>query len=232
MLSSRALGFSVIVLLGTLACEAGHSPVLAAGATDRALAGFSGSLGDTWSYGYGAIGKTFTYYDTFADKCSATKVNGLACWQTINPDAWNAIVQINSTGAAFKFGGSTVAVTNALLLHPGQGLQDSIVRWTSHATGTYHISGFFEILADCPSGTDAKIFAGAKDLTATAFNSGNGSLTGPGANLNTLTPGQKKTFSLTRSVKKGDTISFGINAAGDNFCDTTGFDAAIELTVP
>ena len=196
----------------------------------RALTGFSGSYDDVWSYGFGKTGTVFRYYNVFTYECVGR--SGLTRWSSPLPAAYSAFVQINTSGTPFVFGDTTVAVTYGLMLHPGAGLQYSIVRWTSPAAGTHQFSGYFEILANCPSGVFPKIFVDSSDVTTTAFSGDDGHLTGPGANVTTLKHGQRKNFLFTRAVGKGNVISFGVNADGDFTCDTTGFDVTIEKIGP
>jgi hypothetical protein len=184
---------------------------------------------DTWSYGYGPTMSEFTLYDTFTHDCFGRV--GIDCWEASPPDAFNAQVAVNVTGAPFAFAGSALAVTNALLLHPGAGLERTIVRWTCPGSGTYEISGFFEILDKSPTGVRPRILVDGKNVNIAAFGD-TGELTGPGANLTTLTPGQKKTFTFTGFVKRGHVIAFGISPKGDYSNDTTGFNAVITRVGP
>jgi hypothetical protein len=198
-------------------------------ATFKALRDFAAlNPNGAWSYGYGKPVTAFTLYDTFTHDCLGRV--GLDCWNA--SIVYPAQVAVNVTGASFVFGGSALAVTNALLLHPGAGLERTIVRWTSPKSGTYEASGFFELLDVAPTGVRPVILVNNKLVTVEAFQGDSGNLTGPGANLNTLKPGQRKNFLLTRFARKGTILTFAVNPAQNYSNDTTGFDVTIKRIGP
>lgn len=196
-------------------------------ATFKALRDFTANNPNgAWSYGYASTMRgAFNIYDTFEHDCQAGVLVGEDCWDAY-PNPLHAQVGKNATGAAFAVL-TLVVPTDALLMHPGGGLERSIVRWTCPKSGTYGISGFFEILDAYPTGIRPKIFVNRKSITTEAFGGDSGELTGPGANQSTLKAGQRKNFSFTRSIKRGTTISFGVSPAGNFGFDSTGFDATI-----
>lgn len=208
-----------LVLFGTTSADAG---------TFKALRDFAAiNPNGVWSYGYGATVRDFTLFDTYTHDCLGRA--GLDCWQA--PIVYPAQAAVNVTGAPFVFGGSALAVTNALMLHPGAGLERTIIRWTCPRSGTYETSGFFEILDVAPTGVRAKILVDGKNVTLAAFGD-TGELTGPGADLTNLKPGQRKNFAFTGFVKKGHVITFGLSPSGDYGNDTTGFNAVITRVGP
>ena len=85
-------------------------------------------------------------------------------------------------------------------------------------------SGEFELLDIHPTGIIGEVFGGeignAKELYS-------GTLTGPGANQSTKTPGESETFSGTVSLLAGQTLTFAVNRDGNFGADSTGLTATI-----
>jgi len=54
-----------------------------------------------------------------------------------------------------------------------------------------------------------------------------GTLTGPGADLSTQTPGASETFDSTVFLTAGEKLSFAVNNDGDFFNDSTGLSAVV-----
>jgi hypothetical protein len=187
--------------------------------TFDAVTGFSSSNpSGPWAFGTGVTGASFTPMTVFTAG-DAFGVTGLSTWQT--PVSVNNVPAIASNISGTPIAASTVVFpTNALDVHPGPST-DSIVTFTTPTTGTYDITGFFELLDIAPTGVIASIYAGSTQLYTT------GALTGPPANQSTFTPGGKDTFSLDTSLTAGEVISFGVNNDGDFNYDSTGFDATI-----
>lgn len=189
----------------------------------------------TWSYGYGLTGSEFTRYNKLSVPCTfgppPLALRGIDCWlPAVSPD--NKVVGVNVKGRVFRGEQGFVVPTDALYLHPGLTGKHTIVRWTSPSDGTYEIKGFFEILDDTPTGVAPKIFLGTSNITTDAFGGDSGELTGPGADLATLKPGQRKDFSMTRFLKEGRVISFGVDPGFTSDYDSTGFNAVITKVGP
>jgi hypothetical protein len=104
-------------------------------------------------------------------------------------------------------------------IHPGENT-DVIVQWTAPASGTYTYSGSFALLDDNPSGVIGEVFENHTSLFS-------GVLTGPPANLTTLTPGGSESFGGTVTLNAGDALSFAVNNDGDFFNDSTALAATI-----
>ena len=190
---------------------------ISSAATFDAVTGFSSSNpSGTWSYGMGVTGTSFTPDNIFtASACDG--VSGLSCWQPTNTAIGTPIVASNNTAGTLNFL-TVVLPNNVLLVHPGPSV-DSIVQWTAPSSGTYSVSGFFELLDVAPTGVIASIFAGGTQLYT-------GTLTNPAAKFpNTV--GKSEAFSLTETLTAGTVLSFGVNNDGDFYDDSTGFDATI-----
>ena len=192
------------------------SPISWNGAADFSSADPSGQ----WSYGHGTTGSLFIPYTDFNSPCDGQA--GTACWQPPAADIQFGVplVGIDTTSSAFSFG-TVVLQTGVLWMHPANGpvASDSIVRWTAPASGTFSISGLFELLDTNPTG----VFVGIYDNSLLLDAAG---LASPGATP-PGTPGQQHAFSLLLNLNAGDVISFGVNNGGVVFNDSTGLDATI-----
>jgi len=168
-----------------------------------------------WAYGTGTAGSSF----------AAMPVSGygvlnanFAYWQVANPVSLVPLIGVN-TGSSPDVFGTVLVPTDVLFMHPGPST-DAIVQWTAPSAGTYTISGGFELLDDNPSGVIGEVYDNGTQLYT-------GTLTGPAANLGTLTPGGSETFSETVTLAAGDKISFAVNNDGSFYDDSTGLMATI-----
>ena len=109
--------------------------------------------------------------------------------------------------------------TGVLEVHPGQST-DTIVQFTAPTSGRYTLSTSFELLDISPTGVIAEVYDNGTQLFSDT-------LTGPGANESTETPGQSTAFSDTLNLKAGDTLSFAVNNDGNFLNDSTGLTATI-----
>jgi PEP-CTERM motif len=193
----------------------------AAGATTYdAVADFSTSSSTgIFSYGTGVTGTDFTPYTNFNLNCLGA---GTACWQTAMPILEVPAVVKNTTGATLN-PGTVVLPTDVLLVHPGQST-DSIVRFTVPVTGTYHVSGFFEILDTNPTGVNAIIAVDDLSIVASV------PLQFPAA-THPGTPGASFPFSGTFFAPAGTFIDYGVNNAGNFLNDSVGLSLTF-TTVP
>lgn len=128
------------------------------------------------------------------------------------------MIALNETASPINF--STVTLpAGVLLVHPGPST-DSIVNWTAPTTGTYSITGYFELLDVAPTGIIGEVFSGSTQLYRAT-------LTGPPASHNPEAVGGMESFSLTETLSAGDALSFGVNNDGNYLNDSTGFDVRI-----
>ena len=142
---------------------------------------FSGTSNPTgaWSYGWeSAPGGTFNLYDT------ANAPGSNPGWHDSNIASWD------HTPAVWKnLGSPTDGVqTGEVSLHPGQGGQYSVVRWTSSVAGTISIAGKFG--AGDGAAMSYFIYDGTSSLWKVQLTSADAP------------------FSLTESVSIGSTIDF------------------------
>ena len=172
-----------------------------------------------WSYGDDKTG-SFTLYPTYSPACEG--VPNFNCWNTGNNNV--PIVGHNPTGSTIC-DGSAVIPPGLLLVHPGQQIlphpDDSIVRWSAQANGTYVITGgFFELLDDSPTAVTVSVLLNGNPIF------GPTTLAGPPAQC--PNPGGQVTIpKIVRTLVTGDTISFVVNSDGYYLNDSTGFDVTI-----
>jgi hypothetical protein len=172
-----------------------------------------------WSYGYGVTGTSFVLYPIYSQNCGIyVEWNG--CWATQDPPSV-PYVGFNTTGNWLN-DGTSVLPPNVLLMHPAPDWEpaDSIVQWTAPIVGTYRISGFFEILDTNPSGIIGMVFRNGTLLFKAE-------LLGPPAQHPDRPGGRVNFYFPEVSLNAGDVISFGLNADGTFYYDTTGFNATI-----
>ncbi len=110
---------------------------------------------------------------------------------------------------------------DTLSVHPYAG-DDTIVRWTAPADGTYSIAGFFDILDIYPTGIIGLVYENGTQLYS-------GELLGPPAQFPDKVGGREDFSFSGLNLKAGDVISFGVNDDNNFYYDTTGFDATITL---
>jgi hypothetical protein len=104
-------------------------------------------------------------------------------------------------------------------VHPGPS-QDVLVQFTAPKSGRYAYSGGFELLDNNPSGVIGEVYDNGKQLYS-------GTLTGPGANLTSLTPGQSESFAGKVYLAAGDHLTFAVNNDGIFYNDSTGLTANV-----
>lgn len=200
------------------------------GATNPASADVYDALNDfstgnnpngPWSYGEGQIGTSFSLFPTFqlVDPVDIPNIYGWDISQGHPP-----LVAINSSGSLQLFGDPTssfaIIPTNALFVHPpGDPAQDVIVAWTAPSAGIYDLSGFFEILHGMPSGIIGQVYDGADPLFSRYLRYPAATPSAPGATAN---------FDIDDlNLAAGDMLYFGVNSAGTDLNDWTGFDVTI-----
>ena len=111
-------------------------------------------------------------------------------------------------------------------MHPGPDAgQDSIVRWTAPAAGTYFISGSVVALDNNPSGINWSLYTNGSAIALYG-----GYMKGPSANTTNLTYGPAVTFGGDVALNLGDTLSFAVNKDLAYFNDSTGLTLSISST--
>jgi hypothetical protein len=168
-----------------------------------------------WAYGEGTAGSTFT---AFANSFSNSPVTNVNYWQSSSPSLGVPLVGEN-TGSSAVVNGTYLLPTGVLWVHPGQS-DDVLVQFTAPTSGTYAYSGGFELLDAYPSGVLGEIYDNGTQIYS-------GTLTGPGANQATLTPGQSESFGGSVYLNAGDHLTFAVNNDGNYLYDSTGLTAVV-----
>jgi len=175
-----------------------------------------------WSYGYGVTGTSFTLYPTYNDNCAEIwGVGGFVCWSAEEYENV-PLVGFNTTGNWLDFI-TVVAPPNILIMHPAPNWEpaDSIVQWTAPAAGNYRISGFFEICdIERTNPTIGLVYRNGTQLYS-------GTITGPPAQEPDQCGGRENFYFPSLALNAGDVISFGVNADGNFYYGSTGFNAVI-----
>jgi hypothetical protein len=160
-----------------------------------------------WSYGW-----SVSQGAAFNLATNPFTLSGLDGWNGGGSET-NPAVSHNGTSSDITVGTVTVPA-GGLILHPGSGGQNAIVRWTAPSTGDYQITGEFVGLDfEYPTTTDVAVRHGPSELFSDFINSYDVPLP----------------FSITRSVLAGETIDFAVGY-GSNASytgDTTGLDVTI-----
>ena len=177
-----------------------------------------------WSYGSGVTGASFTPYATYMPDCGSPwgGVQGFVCWSSelyYN----DPLAGANKSGQWLYCCYGVVLPPDALIVHPAPDWSpaDSIVRWTAPAGGTYSVYGYFEILdAVSPTGIVGLVYRNDTPLFR-------GELLGPPAQPPNRVGGREDFVFPQLVLNAGDVISFGVNADGTFYYDSTGFNVVI-----
>jgi hypothetical protein len=166
-----------------------------------------------WSYGSEPTrGGTFTLYPSHSS-------GSLDLWSVCCPLIWH-----NPTTSSVNQA-TNLTPPGGFGLHPGPGGENSVVRWTAPASGTYRIAGdFIGLDYAYPTTTDVAVLQ--NNNAAAPLFSGNI------ASYNVPLP-----FSVDVAVAGGDTIEFTVGKGVNDYSgDATGLDATISpllaATVP
>ncbi len=165
-----------------------------------------------WSYGYkSAPNSAFT----LSANNGQPWTGGVSNWSPNAGGACCPTVTENTTGATQTYaGGAVVQPAELLNLHPGASGEQSVVRWTAPAAGTYQIAGRFEgIDAAVGTTTDVHILDNQTEILSNNVNG----------------YGSQVPFNLTVLASAGEAIDFavgfGSNQTYNN--DSTGLAASI-----
>jgi Ca2+-binding RTX toxin-like protein len=181
----------------------------------------------TWRYGFGETGTSFTAFDTHLVPAS----HPLGFFDEWNNRAGASVAHNPGTATIVLFGGGTVLFPGTIQLHPGPGdAADAIVQWSAAAAGLYHVSGYFAVWSTTVGSQRALVFRNGENLSALAFNGGDGVLNAPAAT--TTAPGETFTFSMTLALAMGDVLSFGVDWDGGYGSEATGLNVAIAPLIP
>jgi RHS repeat-associated protein len=180
--------------------------------TYDASAQFSGSANPNGPWTYGSTpkrGGVFTAYPFPGQQ------GGMPTWFLTAPTSGTTVplLSFNNTGVQTISG--AIVPPNTLLLHPGAAGENSVLRWTAPATGTYLVQGRF--FAVTSTTTDVAVLLNS----STTLLSGNVNGTG------TSTSGVP--FTLVKTLNAGDNLDFtvGFGTNNNNANDSTGFTVTI-----
>jgi hypothetical protein len=176
-----------------------------------------------WAYGSGVTGSSFALDMTYLTQCDAFgDTPGYVCWSG-DLEYYLPVVGTNTTGHWLYCCHSLLLPPDVLVMHPAPDWEaaDSIVQWTAPVAATYRISGYFEILdAVAPTGVIVMVYRNGTLLVQAE-------LLGPPAQPPEQIGGRVNFYFSQVSFNAGDVISFGVNADGTFYYDSTGFNATI-----
>ncbi|MEA2163027.1 MAG: large repetitive protein [Thermoanaerobaculia bacterium] len=161
-----------------------------------------------WSYGYETSrGSAFNLYSTHSTN------TGFDSWTT----AGYPLLGRNSTSGTLQQS-TNFTPSMKLLLHPSNAGENSVIRWTATAAGSYRIHGYFVGL-DQGVGTTSDVAILHNNSSAVPLFS---------TNINSYNVPQN--FDVTLSLGSGDTIEFtvGFGSNGSYNGDSTGLDVTID----
>lgn len=210
------LSFLAIVIPALATCFAGNA------LADDIVSSFSvtnGNPNGPWTYGETkGAGGAFTAFSL--GEVNANGIPGVNAWTT---PLLYPVVANNTTGSSFFTVGTVFWPVGFLNMHPDDGGNDAVVRYTVPSTGTYTISGMFQ--GDDNGGVcqTACAFGTSTDVHILA----NGSTSLFGAEVAGFL--NQQAFSITGSFTAGETIDFvvGYGTDGNYFNDSTGLQGTI-----
>lgn len=167
-----------------------------------------------WSYGYTpSRGGRFTLFTDKSTVFPRLNCAGFNSWYAANLPALLPSVIKNITGGSQPCTAGILQAADVLNLHPGSRGENSVVRWTAASSGQIIIQGKFTPV-DTQATTDVAILLNSSTLLFS------GDINGAGKTL---------PFSLTQTVKIGDTVDFsvGFGKNGNFLFDSTGLAAQI-----
>jgi hypothetical protein len=116
------------------------------------------------------------------------------------------------TGATLSYAGQVNQPADLLNLHPGASGENSTVRWTASATGSYQIQGRFQGLDITGTTTDVHVLRNNVEVWGGIVNGFNA----------------QASFNLTIAVNAADVIEFVVGTGGNSYAsDSTGLAAVI-----
>jgi hypothetical protein len=181
---------------------------------------FSATTNPNGVWSYGESPSPNGAFTAFTFTASAPAPNSVDFWLN-QPFAsgfpnYYPLVRHNTSGAAIDDGGGFIFPTDMLSLDPSNA-QNSGVRFTAPADGSYSFTGSFQGLQFVPNGSGTSSAASIyQDLGAPALLSGD--INGNG----------KLPFSLLLNLTTGQTVDFRVDSRGDNVSDSTGLALIVD----
>ena len=181
------------------------------------------STNGAWTYGYStSLGGTFVLHNTATGNYFGSPAGAAGFYTPLDGNALPTVIK-NTNAGALTAGTITNWTPDLLLMHPGQGAQYSVVRFTTPTAGDYTVSSLFQGLdSKGPTTTDVHVRLNGIDLF-----SSNVSTYGP--------PPVAYSSGGSLALLAGDTLDFAVGLSAnpnDNtfYYDSTGFDATISAT--
>lgn len=161
-----------------------------------------------WRYGYQAGSSPMQPMGGTGINCSDL---GMPCWKISANSVDIPMVAINNTGATVTR--RTVVVPNGVLvLHPGINLERALVTWTAPESGTYAVSGAFQVVDVRPTnGVNVSVAVGESPVLEASI----------------VQWQSQQPFNFTRTLAKGQVVSFSVDAAGNYGNDSTALSVNI-----
>jgi hypothetical protein len=210
------LSFLAIVIAALATCFVGNA------LADDIVSGFSvtnGNPNGPWTYGETkGAGGAFTAFSQ--GEVNANGIPGVNAWTT--PSLY-PVVADNTTASSFFTVGTVFWPVGFLNMHPDNGGNDAVVRYTVPSTGTYTISGMFQgddnqgiCTVACAAGTTTDVHILSDGSTSLFSEEVTGFL-------------DQQAFSITGNFTAGETIDFvvGYGTDGNYFNDSTGLQGTI-----
>ena len=181
--------------------------------TWNAVADYSLALNPNGAWSYGYQSQTSSIAPMLVTNVNCADI-GMDCWKisALAPDI--PMVAINRSGATIVKR-TVVVPTGVLVLHPGMNGERAVVSWTAPTDGNYKIVGQFDIVDVIPSGVQVFVTEDATQLIS--------------ANLSRRLMSQQ--INLTRTLIKGQIISFSVDSAGNYGNDSTSLSVTITKSV-
>lgn len=162
-----------------------------------------------WSYGWeSSLGQQFNF-DTIVNSFVGGQ---LIAWQSGQSGDLNPGVYLNTTGNYVQ-PGSNIWQPHQLILHPGSGGQDSILRWTVPTSGTFSFNTGFIGQDTVGTSTDVHLLVDSNSIF-------NGGVYGYLAT---------QSFNTTLTLNAGDTVDLAVGDGSDGnyYYDSTGVSETI-----
>jgi len=137
---------------------------------------------------------------------------GSDCWSRYGGGNWLPQIAKNVSGTEIQ-NQCCVYPLGILNMHPGASGERAVVTWTAPATGTYMISGQYQIEDYTPTGVEVFVTQGSSVLLDKVLSSF----------------ARVAQFHYKRTVTAGEKVSFSVDAHGNYTSDSTAFEVGILL---
>jgi hypothetical protein len=164
-----------------------------------------------WSYNWQLPNGPLTPMAVAEHDCNEA---GSDCWSRYGGGNWLPQIAKNVSGAEIQVP-CCVFPLGVLNLHPGADGERAVLTWTAPATGTYQISGQYQIIDHTPTGVEVFVTQGSTVLLDKVLSSF----------------ARVAQFHYKRTLTAGQQVSFSVDAHGNYASDSTALKVGI-LLVP